>query len=145
MTENTTTSPGNTKAALPPPDCSACLGEWRPEGEQAVIDATFDANDRVRERRFAQGLPCLLTGLTKEQWEAQKIEPRFHIDSEIGLTMGDTTVKQNQDGTWKATAPIGTIFGSEVDGECCGEGATKEAALASLALDRKRVADALWF
>ena len=42
-------------------------------GEQAMIDATIDANDRVRERRFAKGLPCLLTGLTKEQWEAGRI------------------------------------------------------------------------
>ena len=40
------------------------------------------------------------------------------VDSEIGMTMGDTTVKQLQDGTWKATAPIGSIFGAEVEGEC---------------------------
>ncbi len=45
-------------------------------GEQAMIDATIDANDRVRERRFAKGLPCLLTGLTKEQWEAKARRPR---------------------------------------------------------------------
>lgn len=38
-----------------------------------MIDAAAAANDRVRERRFAQGLPCLLTGLTKEQWEARRI------------------------------------------------------------------------
>jgi len=27
-----------------------------------------EANDLVRERRFARGLPCLLTGLTKAEW-----------------------------------------------------------------------------
>lgn len=81
--------------ALPPSDCSAAeiansrlqnaqaaldraLTE-RPPGEQAVIDATLDANDRVRERRFAKGLPCLLTGLTKEQWEARKVEAPLRV------------------------------------------------------------------
>ena len=41
-------------------------------GEQFAIDATIDFNDRVRERRFAKGLHCLLTGLTKEQWHKGK-------------------------------------------------------------------------
>jgi len=66
------------------------------------------------------------------------------VDSEIGMTMGDTTVRQLPDGTWKATCPIGTLFGSEVEGECHGEGATKEAALEALAKDRKNLNDSLW-
>lgn len=66
------------------------------------------------------------------------------VDSEIGMTMGDTTVKQLPDGTWKATAPIGTLFGSEVEGECSGTGATKEAALEAMAKDRKNLNDSLW-
>lgn len=66
------------------------------------------------------------------------------VDSEIGMTMGDTTVKQLPDGTWKATCPIGTLFGSEVEGECSGTGATKEAALEALRLDRKNLNDSLW-
>lgn len=66
------------------------------------------------------------------------------VDSEIGITMGDITVKQLPDGTWKATCPIGTIFGSEVKGECSGIGATKEAALEALAKDRKNLNDSLW-
>ena len=66
------------------------------------------------------------------------------VDSEIGMTMGDTTVKQLQDGTWKATCPIGTLFGSEVEGECSGTGATKEAALEALKQDRKNLNDSLW-
>lgn len=58
--------------------------------------------------------------------------------------MGDTTLKQLPDGTWKATSPIGTIFGGEVDGECNGIGATKEAALAALAEDRRKLSESLW-
>jgi len=65
--------------------------------------------------------------------------------SEIGMTMGDTTVKQLPDGTFEATCPIGTIFGSEVDGECKGVGSTKEAALEALAKDRRNLNDSLWF
>lgn len=63
---------------------------------------------------------------------------------EIGLTMGNTTVKQLPDDTWKATAPIGTIFGSEVNGECSGVGPTKEAALEALAKDRHNLSESLW-
>lgn len=66
------------------------------------------------------------------------------VDSEIGLTMGDTIVKQLPDGTWKAVCPIGTLFGSEVEGECSGTGATKEAALEALKQDRKNLNDSLW-
>lgn len=66
------------------------------------------------------------------------------VDSEIGMTMGDTTCKQLPDGTWKATCPIGTLFGSEVEGECSGTGATKEAALEALKQDRKNLNDLLW-
>jgi len=72
--------------------------------------------------------------------------PKFQafVCSEIGMTMGDTTVKQLPDGTWKATCPIGTLFGSEVEGECSGTGATKEAALEALKQDRKNLNDSLW-
>ena len=63
---------------------------------------------------------------------------------EIGMTMGDTLQKQLPDGTWKATCPIGTLFGSEVEGECSGTGATKEAALEALAKDRRNLNDSLW-
>lgn len=58
-------------------------------------------------------------------------------------TVGDTTVKQLPDGTWKATAPIGTIFGLEVEGECSGIGPTKEAAIEALAKDRRNLNDSL--
>ena len=71
-------------------------------------------------------------------------EIQCFVDSEIGMTMGETTVKQLPDGTWKATCPIGTLFGSEVEGECSGAGATKEAALEALAKDRRNLNDSLW-
>lgn len=59
--------------------------------------------------------------------------------------MGGTTVRQMPNGTWKATAPIGTIFGSPVEGECSGTGRTKEEALAALAADRHKLSESLWF
>jgi hypothetical protein len=76
--------------------------------------------------------------------ENNKCNISVFVDSEIGMTMGDTTVKQLQDGTWKASCPIGTIFGSEVDGECSGIGPTKEAAIEALKQDRKNLFDSLW-
>lgn len=68
----------------------------------------------------------------------------FFQDTEIGMTMGETKVDQLPDGTWKASCPIGTLFGSEVEGECSGIGPTKEAALRALAEDRKNLNDSLW-
>jgi len=85
--------------------------------------------------------PCV----TAAGMEMKSPEPiQCFVDSEIGMTMGDTTVKQLPDGTWKATFPIGTLFGSEVEGECSGTGATKEAALEALKQDRKNLNESLW-
>ena len=53
-------------------------------------------------------------------------------------------IVQLPDGTWKATAPIGSLFGAEVEGECEGVGPTKEAALDALAKDRRQLNDSLW-
>lgn len=75
--------------------------------------------------------------------EEPKAPFQAFVCSEIGMTMGNTTVKQLLDGTWKATCPIGTLFGSEVEGECSGIGATKEAAPEALAQDRKNLNDSL--
>lgn len=68
----------------------------------------------------------------------------YHVDCEIGMQMGQTSVIQLPDGTWKATCPIGSLFGAEVEGECRGTGRTKEEALAALADDRKKPNDSLW-
>lgn len=65
-------------------------------------------------------------------------------DSEIGMTMGETKVVQQADGTWLATCPIGTLFGQQVEGECRGVSATKEAALEALKKDRQNLNDSLW-
>jgi hypothetical protein len=67
-----------------------------------------------------------------------------HIDQTVGLTMDGHHVFQLPDGSWKATARIGSIFGSEVDGECSGSGSTREAALAALAEDQKHLNESLW-
>lgn len=66
------------------------------------------------------------------------------VDSEIGMSMGETVVNQRGDGTWLATCPIGTLFGQEVEGECKGEGKSKEEALENLAKHRKQLNDSLW-
>lgn len=67
-----------------------------------------------------------------------------HEDTEIGMTMGDTSAVQLPDGSWKATCPIGTLFGTEVEGECSGTGPTKEAALEALKADREKLNESLW-
>ena len=63
--------------------------------------------------------------------------------SQVGLTMdGATVVEAN--GTWIATAKIGSIFGQEVEGELRGAGLTREIALAKLAENQRDLADSLW-
>lgn len=46
---------------------------------------------------------------------------------------------------WKAVAKIGTIFGSEVEGEISAIGSTKEQALEHLAEERRKLHESLWF
>ena len=67
-----------------------------------------------------------------------------HACHHPGLTMGETSLRRLPDGSWIATAPIGTIFGSPVQGECTGTGATREEALASLDDDRRKLAESIW-
>lgn len=71
----------------------------------------------------------------------------IHLDSEIGLTMGDTKLRQVDNHglpCWIATAPIGSIFGAEVHGELRGIGNTKEQALERLQEERRKLAESLW-
>lgn len=63
---------------------------------------------------------------------------------EIGMTMRENKVEQLPNGTWKASCPIGTLFGQEVEGECSGCGKTKEEALTALAKDRQNLNNSLW-
>lgn len=46
---------------------------------------------------------------------------------------------------FKATAKIGTIFGSEVEGEISAMGSTEEIALLNLAKERKELHESLWW
>jgi len=69
----------------------------------------------------------------------------IHTDTEIGMTMGNIHIKQMYDGRWRASCPIETLFGSEVEGECSGIGETKEEALENLKKDRKNLNDSLWY
>lgn len=45
---------------------------------------------------------------------------------------------------FKATQPIGSLFGHEVHGELTGMGRTKEKALENLTKERKKLYDSLW-
>jgi hypothetical protein len=71
-----------------------------------------------------------------------------HWDETPGLTVGGATVAEVPDGLggtcWKATAPIGDIFGSPVEGECSGIGRTKDEALARLKQDQQKLYESLW-
>lgn len=73
-----------------------------------------------------------------------------HICNNIGATFDDDITfeqKLNCDGVnkyWIAKQKIGTLFGSEVDGECSGIGNTKEEALKRLEEDKTKLADSLW-
>lgn len=66
----------------------------------------------------------------------------YFVDSEIGLTMRGIVIEEihNAHGQhyWKAASQIGSIFGSPVEGELIGIGATKEKALEKLAQETQR-------
>jgi hypothetical protein len=65
-----------------------------------------------------------------------------------GMVNGDITIEELPNalgGTFfKATQPIGSLFGSPVHGDLEGIGATKEQALERLKEDRDRLYDGLW-
>lgn len=86
------------------------------------------------------GLPC-------PEPQPEPAPAQCHCDSP-GLTMEGATVVEihNAHGQhyFKATAEIGTIFGSEVEGQCEGIGATREQALERLQQDIKNLHESLW-
>lgn len=57
---------------------------------------------------------------------------------------GEVTFQYFIDGTYRASQPIGSIFGAKVDGECSGVGGTKEEALEALKKEQKAFCDGLW-
>jgi hypothetical protein len=74
-------------------------------------------------------------------------KPQIHTCNHIGVTFDDVTFEllpNHGKPCWKATAKIGTLFGSEVEGECLGIGRTKDEALARLKEDQRNLADSLW-
>ena len=68
------------------------------------------------------------------------------ICSRPGMQMekDKTKVKKLSDGTWEATRPIGSLFGSEVEGKCRGVGKSREKALEALKQDESKLYDSLW-
>lgn len=68
----------------------------------------------------------------------------FFVDSEVGMTMDETRVEQLPDGSWKASAKIGSIFGAEVEGELTGKGATEQDARQALLKERRDLNESLW-
>lgn len=70
-----------------------------------------------------------------------------HFDCTPGLTMEGVVFEllpNHGKPCWKASAQIGTIFGSEVHGELIGFGPTKEAALEKLHDEQRKLHESLW-
>lgn len=75
--------------------------------------------------------------------------PVIHIDHTPGLVMStDITWEErtNVDGEpyWRVECPIGSLFGSSVEGVCEGIGRTKEEALERLKQDQHNLYESLW-
>lgn len=66
------------------------------------------------------------------------------VDSEVGMTMGNTMIEHTPEGLFKITMQIETIFGAEVDGQISGVGRTLAEAKINLAEERRRLNDSLW-
>lgn len=72
-----------------------------------------------------------------------------HEDKMVGLQMSGNvkfTSKTNCDGGlyWQATQPIGSLFGTSVEGECVGYGITPEIAFTNLEKDIVNLYEGLW-
>lgn len=72
-----------------------------------------------------------------------------HIDHTPGLVMSNDIQweeRRNVTGElyWRAERPIGSIFGSPVEGVCEGIGRTKEEALERLKASEKNLYESLW-
>jgi len=74
----------------------------------------------------------------------ERFRRKLHVCSRPGLIMGESNVRQQDDGSYLVTEKIGYIFGSEVEGQIEGKGATKEEALANLKKNRDDLYESLW-
>lgn len=75
------------------------------------------------------------------------IEEHRHYDCTPGLTMEGAVLElipNHGNPCWKATAQIGTIFGSEVEGQIEAYGSTKEIAIERLGEERRKLHESLW-
>jgi hypothetical protein len=73
----------------------------------------------------------------------------YFADSHVGVTYEGVKFEQRTqpDGVtkyWRASQAIGSLFGSEVEGECEGFGPTKEKALERLAEDKEKLQESMW-
>lgn len=95
-------------------------------------------SDQTQNDSAGQPLSEPLTGF------GAKGDITFFVDSEVGMTMDETRIEQLSDGSWRASAKIGSIFGAEVEGELNGTGATEEEARQALLKERRNLNDSLW-
>ena len=66
------------------------------------------------------------------------------VCNSIGHVAGDIKIEQQEDGTWVATRPIGSVFGHDVDGLHTGHGKTKEDAVSALNKDILEFDEMMW-
>lgn len=117
----------------------------------------MELNPRPIGRVIAACMPGMdksgaLSAVIKQPMEKhmrnQAHERRCHQCQTVGLTMENAVVTEHHNAHgqhyWKAVAQIGTIFGSEVDGELSGYGRTKEQALERLQQERIKLHESLW-
>ena len=72
-----------------------------------------------------------------------------HTDKHPGMVTEEAVITEvtNDMGQhyWKAVAPVGSLFGQEVEGELTGIGQTKDEALRRLADERSKLYESLWY
>ncbi len=104
----------------------------------------YDKEYPEPEKNACGGLYC-----SEEHGHIDCQSSKIHISKHPGLTMSGANLSEelNCDGSkyWKATAKIGSIFGSDVEGEIMGIGKTQELALEHLESERKKLYESLWY
>lgn len=111
----------NDDKEYPEPEKNECGGYYcAPEVGHIDCGLNRDGTIKIHE--------CCTPGLTME-----------------GVTFEEITNPNSRTGHyWKATQKIGSIFGSEVEGQIEAFGSTKEKAVENLASERQRLNESLW-
>jgi len=60
------------------------------------------------------------------------------------MDVDGTRLEVLPDGSWQATRPIGSLFGSPVEGQCRGVGKTHKEAMDALRKDQDKLYEGLW-